>query len=123
MVVYTKAMRVMDVLSQATNAIAEEEVQQLLNSHDPEITEINYIDVIQSKTAKLFEAAARLGAILCERKLEDEQAMAKYGIHLGTAFQLIDDVLDYSAINSTLGKNIGDDLAEGKPTLPLLYAM
>jgi len=123
MMVDTNSMRVMDVLSQATNAIAEGEVQQLLNSHDPEITEINYIDVIQSKTAKLFEAAGRLGAILCERKLEDEQAMAKYGMHLGTAFQLIDDVLDYNATNSMLGKNIGDDLAEGKPTLPLLYAM
>ena len=123
MMVGTNSMRVMDVLSKATNAIAEGEVQQLLNSHDPEITEINYIDVIQSKTAKLFEAAGRLGAILCERKLEDEQAMAKYGMHLGTAFQLIDDVLDYNATNSMLGKNIGDDLAEGKPTLPLLYAM
>ena len=123
MMVDTNSMRVMDVLSKATNAIAEGEVQQLLNIHDPEITEINYIDVIQSKTAKLFEAAGRLGAILCERKLEDEQAMAKYGMHLGTAFQLIDDVLDYNATNSTLGKNIGDDLAEGKPTLPLLYAM
>ena len=123
MMVDTNSMRVMDVLSKATNAIAEGEVQQLLNSHDPEITEINYIDVIQSKTAKLFEAAGRLGAILCERKLEDEQAMAKYGMHLGTAFQLIDDVLDYNATNSMLGKNIGDDLAEGKPTLPLLYAM
>ncbi len=123
MMVDTNSMHVMDVLSKATNAIAEGEVQQLLNIHDPEITEINYIDVIQSKTAKLFEAAGRLGAILCERKLEDEQAMAKYGMHLGTAFQLIDDVLDYNATNSTLGKNIGDDLAEGKPTLPLLYAM
>ncbi|MCH8162747.1 MAG: polyprenyl synthetase family protein [Proteobacteria bacterium] len=123
MMVDTNSMRVMDVLSKATNAIAEGEVQQLLNIHDPEITEINYIDVIQSKTAKLFEAAGRLGAILCERKLEDEQAMAKYGMHLGTAFQLIDDVLDYNATNSMLGKNIGDDLAEGKPTLPLLYAM
>ena len=123
MMVDTNSMHVMDVLSKATNAIAEGEVQQLLNIHDPEITEINYIDVIQNKTAKLFEAAGRLGAILCERKLEDEQAMAKYGMHLGTAFQLIDDVLDYNATNSTLGKNIGDDLAEGKPTLPLLYAM
>ncbi|MCH8263001.1 MAG: polyprenyl synthetase family protein, partial [Proteobacteria bacterium] len=100
MMVDTNSMRVMDVLSKATNAIAEGEVQQLLNIHDPEITEINYIDVIQSKTAKLFEAAGRLGAILCERKLEDEQAMAKYGMHLGTAFQLIDDVLDYNATNS-----------------------
>ena len=123
MMVDTNSMRVMDVLSEATNTIAEGEVQQLLNSHEPETTEINYIDVIQSKTAKLFEAAGRLGAILSERDVEDEQAMAKYGMHLGTAFQLIDDVLDYSASSSTLGKNIGDDLAEGKPTLPLLYAM
>ncbi len=123
MMVDTNSMRVMDVLSEATNTIAEGEVQQLLNSHDPETTEINYINVIQSKTAKLFEAAGRLGAILCERDPEEEQAMAKYGMHLGTAFQLIDDVLDYRASSSTLGKSIGDDLAEGKPTLPLLYAM
>ena len=123
MMVDTNSMRVMDVLSEATNTIAEGEVQQLLNSHDPDITEINYINVIQSKTAKLFEAAGKLGAILGERDLEDEQAMAKYGMHLGTAFQLIDDVLDYSASSSALGKHIGDDLAEGKPTLPLLYAM
>jgi octaprenyl-diphosphate synthase len=123
MMVDTNSMRVMDVLSEATNTIAEGEVQQLLNSHDPEISEISYIDVIQSKTAKLFEAAGRLGAILSKRSLDDEQAMAKYGMHLGTAFQLTDDVLDYSASSSELGKNIGDDLAEGKPTLPLLYAM
>ncbi len=123
MMVETNSMRVMDILSEATNAIAEGEVQQLLNSHDPETSEISYIDVIQSKTAKLFEAAGRLGAILSERSLVDEQAMAKYGMHLGTAFQLIDDVLDYSASSSELGKNIGDDLAEGKPTLPLLYAL
>ncbi len=123
MMVETDSMRVMDVLSEATNTIAEGEVQQLLNSHDPETSEANYIAVIQSKTAKLFEAAGRLGAIICERSIGDEQAMAKYGMHLGTAFQLIDDVLDYSASSSSLGKNIGDDLSEGKPTLPLLYAM
>ena len=123
MMVETNSMRVMDVLSEATNTIAEGEVQQLLNSHDPETSEISYINVIQSKTAKLFEAAGKLGAILGERSLVDEQAMAKYGMHLGTAFQLIDDVLDYSASSSELGKNIGDDLAEGKPTLPLLYAL
>jgi len=123
MMVETNSMRVMDVLSEATNTIAEGEVQQLLNSHDPETSEISYINVIQSKTAKLFEAAGRLGAILGQRSLVDEQAMAKYGMHLGTAFQLIDDVLDYSASSSELGKNIGDDLAEGKPTLPLLYAL
>lgn len=123
MMVDTNSMRVMDILSEATNTIAEGEVQQLLNSHDPDTTEVSYIDVIQSKTAKLFEAAGRLGAILGERELDDEQAMARYGMHLGTAFQLIDDVLDYSTPNSALGKNIGDDLSEGKPTLPLLYAM
>lgn len=123
MMVDTNSMRVMDVLSEATNTIAEGEVQQLLNSHDPDTSEASYIDVIQSKTAKLFEAAGRLGAILSERDPDDEQAMARYGMHLGTAFQLIDDVLDYSTPNSALGKNIGDDLAEGKPTLPLLYAM
>ena len=123
MMVDTNSMRVMDVLSEATNTIAEGEVQQLLNSHDPDTTEVSYIDVIQSKTAKLFEAAGRLGAILGNRGLDDEQAMARYGMHLGTAFQLIDDVLDYSTPNSALGKNIGDDLSEGKPTLPLLYAM
>ncbi len=123
MMVDTNSMRVMDVLSEATNTIAEGEVQQLLNSNDPDTSEANYIDVIQSKTAKLFEAAGRLGAILSERDLDDEQAMARYGMHLGTAFQLIDDVLDYSSPHSALGKNIGDDLAEGKPTLPLLYAM
>lgn len=123
MMVETNSMRVMDVLSETTNTIAEGEVQQLLNSHDPETTETNYIDVIQNKTAKLFEAAGRLGAILCDRNHEDEKAVATYGTHVGTAFQLIDDVLDYRASSSELGKNIGDDLAEGKPTLPLLYAM
>ena len=123
MMVDTNSMKVMDVLSEATNTIAEGEVQQLLNSHDPDTTEVSYIDVIQSKTAKLFEAAGRLGTILSEREPDDEQAMASYGMHLGTAFQLIDDVLDYSTPSSALGKNIGDDLAEGKPTLPLLYAM
>ena len=106
MMVDTNSMRVMDVLSEATNTIAEGEVQQLLNSHDPDTTEISYIDVIQSKTAKLFEAAGRLGAILGKRDHDDEQAMARYGMHLGTAFQLIDDVLDYSTPNSALGKNI-----------------
>jgi octaprenyl-diphosphate synthase len=123
MMVDTNSMRVMDVLSEATNTIAEGEVQQLLNSHDPDTSEVSYIDVIQSKTAKLFEAAGRLGAILSDRDPDDEHAMASYGMHLGTAFQLIDDVLDYSTPNSALGKNIGDDLAEGKPTMPLLYAM
>ncbi len=116
-------MRVMEILSNATNTIAEGEVLQLLNCHDPETTEERYMDVIRYKTAKLFEAASQLGAVLAGRPAEEETAMARYGMHLGTAFQLIDDVLDYSASSEQLGKNIGDDLAEGKPTLPLLYAM
>ncbi len=123
MMVETDSMRVMDILSNATNAIAEGEVQQLLNRHDPETTEMRYLDVIRNKTAKLFEAAGQLATVICERPKSEDQAMAAYGRHLGTAFQLIDDALDYNADSSTLGKNIGDDLAEGKPTLPLLYAM
>jgi octaprenyl-diphosphate synthase len=98
-------------------------VLQLLNCHDPDTTEQRYMDVIHYKTAKLFEAASQLGAVLAGRPADEEQAMARYGMHLGTAFQLIDDVLDYSASSEQLGKNIGDDLAEGKPTLPLIYAM
>ena len=116
-------MRVMEILSNATNVIAEGEVQQLLNRHDPETTEARYLEVIRNKTAKLFEAAGQLAAVISNRSEAEEQAMANYGAHLGTAFQLIDDALDYSATSSELGKNIGDDLAEGKPTLPLLYAM
>ncbi len=123
MMVDTNSMRVMDVLSEATNTIAEGEVQQLLNSHDPETTEISYIHVVQNKTAKLFEAAGKLGAIISECDVEDERAIARYGMHLGTAFQLIDDVLDYSTSSAALGKNTGDDLAGGKPTLPVLFAM
>jgi octaprenyl-diphosphate synthase len=96
---------------------------QLLNCHDPDTTEERYLNVIRSKTAKLFEAATQLGAVLCCRPAAEEEAMAAYGMHLGTAFQLTDDVLDYSASSEDLGKNIGDDLAEGKPTLPLIYAM
>jgi octaprenyl-diphosphate synthase len=123
MMVETDSMRVMEILSNATNAIAEGEVQQLLNRHDPETTKSRYLDVIGNKTAKLFESAGQLAAVICDRTESEEQAMATYGRHLGTAFQLIDDVLDYNATSLKLGKNIGDDLAEGKPTLPLLYAM
>lgn len=123
MMVEIDQMRVMDILSHATNTIAEGEVMQLLNCHDADTTEQRYLDVIHSKTAKLFEAAARLGALIAECDEATEQAMAAYGMHLGTAFQLIDDVLDYSASSEQMGKNIGDDLAEGKPTLPLIYAM
>lgn len=116
-------MRVMEILAHTTNTIAEGEVLQLLNCHDPDVTEEHYFKVIYGKTAKLFEAAARLGAVLTESRTDVEDAMARYGRHLGTAFQLIDDVLDYSSDSTTLGKNVGDDLAEGKPTLPLLYVL
>lgn len=122
MMVDLGSLRVMEILSDATNVIAEGEVLQLLNRHDPATTEELYLQVIRNKTAKLFEAAGQTGAILAGRSPAEEQAMADYGLHIGTAFQLIDDVLDYSATSDALGKNIGDDLAEGKPTLPLLYA-
>lgn len=116
-------LRVMEVLADATNTIAEGEVLQLLNCRNADIDEVSYLQVIRFKTAKLFEAAARLGAVISRASVADEQAMATYGMHLGTAFQLIDDVLDYSGDLSKTGKNVGDDLAEGKPTLPLIYAM
>jgi octaprenyl-diphosphate synthase len=116
-------MKVMKILSDATNIIAEGEVLQLMNCNDPDTTEASYMQVIYSKTAKLFEAATQLAAVITEQTPEVEKALLHYGMHLGTAFQLIDDVLDYSADQEQLGKNIGDDLAEGKPTLPLIYAM
>jgi len=123
MMVAVGEMRVMQTLADATNTIAEGEVLQLLNCHDADVDAANYMRVIHCKTAKLFEAAMRLGAILGNASAEDEEAAAKYGMHLGTAFQLIDDVLDYSADEKQTGKHLGDDLAEGKPTLPLIYAM
>ena len=123
MMVEVNSMRVMQVLADATNVIAEGEVLQLLNCRDPNVEEDNYLRVIRYKTAKLFEAATRLGAILGNATEEEENAMAVYGMHLGTAFQLIDDLLDYSGDHQDTGKNLGDDLAEGKPTLPLIYAM
>ena len=123
MMVDLDSMKIMQILAETTNVIAEGEVMQLMNCHDPETTEQRYLDVIHAKTAKLFEAATRLGAVLCKRPESEEQAMAAYGMHLGTAFQLIDDVLDYSSSSSEMGKNVGDDLAEGKPTLPLIYVM
>jgi octaprenyl-diphosphate synthase len=123
MMVEIDSMRVMHVMAEATNVIAEGEVLQLMNSHNPDIDEQNYLQVIRYKTAKLFEASARLGAILGNATAEQEIAMARYGMHLGTAFQLIDDVLDYSGDHVATGKNIGDDLAEGKTTLPLIYAI
>lgn len=123
MMVTVDNMQVMRILSDATNTIAEGEVLQLLNCHDADVDEENYLRVIRYKTAKLFEAAARLGSVIGNGTQEQQEAMAQYGMHLGTAFQLIDDVLDYSGNFLETGKNIGDDLAEGKPTLPLLYAM
>lgn len=122
MMVQVQSMRVMEVLAEATNIIAEGEVLQLLNCHDADITDDAYLKVIHYKTAKLFEAATRLGAIVSGASVHDEQALAEYGMRLGTAFQLIDDVLDFSD-SQNIGKNLGDDLAEGKPTLPLLFAM
>ena len=123
MMVEVDDMRIMRVLSDATNVIAEGEVLQLMNCHDADVDEARYLRVIRYKTAKLFEAAAQLGAILGLANPEVEQALAAYGMHLGTAFQLVDDVLDYSGQEADTGKHIGDDLAEGKPTLPLIYVM
>ncbi len=123
MMVEVGSMRVMQTLADATNVIAEGEVLQLLNCNDADVDAENYMRVIHYKTAKLFEAATRLGAILANASDADEAAAATYGMHLGTAFQLIDDVLDYSAEEAATGKHLGDDLAEGKPTLPLIYAM
>ncbi|MDN3382994.1 octaprenyl diphosphate synthase [Pseudoalteromonas sp. APC 3358] len=116
-------MQIMQVLADATNIIAEGEVLQLMNCNDPDTTEASYMQVIYSKTAKLFEAATGLAAIITEQDQTTLDALNLYGMHLGTAFQLVDDVLDYNADAEQLGKNIGDDLAEGKPTLPLIYAM
>ena len=123
MMVEVDDMRVMQILATTTNVIAEGEVMQLMNVHDAETSEEKYLEVIHCKTAKLFEAATQLGAILCDRDEKEVQAMAAYGRYLGTAFQLIDDVMDYSSDSEKMGKNVGDDLAEGKPTLPLIYAI
>jgi octaprenyl-diphosphate synthase len=123
MMVAVNNMRVMDILSAATNRIAEGEVLQLLNCNNPDTTEQQYLEVIERKTATLFEAGTRLGAVLGGLSETGEQALAAYGLQLGIAFQLVDDVLDYSADGETLGKNIGDDLAEGKPTLPIIQAI
>ena len=123
MMVDIDQMAIMRILANCTNTIAEGEVQQLLNIHDPDTTETRYLEVIHNKTAKLFESAAELGAVLTEQPEPVQQSMARYGMHLGSAFQLIDDVLDYRADSKEIGKNVGDDLAEGKPTLPLIYAM
>jgi len=123
MMVDANDMRIMEIMSHTTNTIAEGEVLQLLNCHDADTTESRYMDVISRKTARLFEAAARIGAVLGRQPEAMEHALAGYGLHLGIAFQLIDDVLDYSASPEDTGKNVGDDLAEGKPTLPLIHAL
>ncbi|WP_256081431.1 octaprenyl diphosphate synthase [Massilia sp. YIM B04103] len=123
MMVSLNNMRVMQILSDATNVIAEGEVLQLLNMHDPEVSRERYLQVIRSKTAKLFEAAAELGALVAGANDAQIAAAGEYGRSLGTAFQLIDDVLDYAGDAAEIGKNVGDDLREGKPTLPLIYLM
>ena len=117
------SMRVMQILADATNTIAAGEVMQLMNVHDPDVSEDAYRQVIYRKTARLFEAGAQIAAVLAERAPSDEAAMMAYGQHLGTAFQLVDDALDFNASAAELGKDLGDDLAEGKPTLPLIYAL
>ena len=123
MMVSVNSMRVLDVLADATNVIAEGEVLQLMNMHDPDLSVDDYLQVIRFKTAKLFEASARLGAVLAGAGSAMEESCASYGRSLGTAFQLVDDLLDYEGNSEELGKNVGDDLREGKPTLPLLVAM
>ena len=123
MMVGVESMRVMQVLADATNIIAEGEVLQLMNCNDPDVDETRYLQVIRYKTAKLFEAAGQIGAILCGAPAEVEEAAAEYGRRMGTAFQLIDDVLDYSGDTGEIGKNVGDDLREGKATLPLIHVM
>lgn len=122
MMVEVERMRVMSVLADATNAVAEGEVLQLIHCNDPDTSEARYFDVVERKTARLFEAAARLGAVLAGLGGEQEDAFGAYGLNLGIAYQLIDDVLDYSSDPAQTGKNLGDDLAEGKATLPLIYA-
>lgn len=123
MMVDVQSLEVMSILATTTNRIAEGEVMQLLNVNEPDISEAQYIEVIEAKTARLFQAATELGAVLAGQTTEVQQALASYGMHLGTAFQIADDVLDYQSDSDTMGKNIGDDLGEGKTTLPLIYAM
>jgi octaprenyl-diphosphate synthase len=117
------SQRVMEIMSDATNVIAEGEVLQLMNAHDPETTEQRYLEVIYRKTGRLFEAGAEVAAVLANAPVAHQVALSRYGKHLGTAYQLVDDVLDYRSDPATRGKNLGDDLAEGKPTLPLLHAL
>ncbi|GAA5237057.1 octaprenyl diphosphate synthase [Verticiella sediminum] len=123
MMVDAGSMQIMRILADATNVIAEGEVLQLLNVHDPDVTEARYLQVVRYKTARLFEAAAQVGAVLCDAAPDAVEAAAEYGRRMGTAFQLIDDVLDYGGAAAELGKNVGDDLREGKATLPLIHVM
>ncbi len=123
MMVQSQDLRVLGVLADATNVIAEGEVLQLLNVHNADITVSAYLEVVRRKTSKLFEAAGQLGAIIARASASDEAALGRYGMHVGTAFQLIDDVLDYSGDEREMGKSVGDDLSEGKPTLPLIYVL
>ena len=123
MMVDVDRMEVMRILADATNTIAEGEVLQLMNCNDPDVDEERYLQVIRYKTARLFEAAARLGAVLADAGAPTETAAAEFGRRVGTAFQLIDDVLDYTGVTADIGKNVGDDLREGKPTLPLIHVM
>ena len=123
MMVQIDSMRVMRILADTTNRIAEGEVRQLLHCHETDVTQEQYLHIVRGKTATLFEAAARLGAVLCKRPMREEESLARYGMHLGTAYQLIDDILDYDASITATGKRLGGDLAEGKATLPLLYAL
>jgi len=123
MMVAAGSMQVMDIMAQTTNAIAEGEVMQLLNVHDPDTSEERYLEVIHAKTARLFEAAARIGAVVAGVQPSWQEALGRYGLHLGVAYQLVDDVLDYRGAADQIGKNVGDDLAEGKPTLPLIHAL
>ena len=123
MMVSLGSMEVMEILSNTTNIIAEGEVQQLVNAKNPEVSEASYFDVIEKKTAILFAAACEVAAVTCGASPEQRSALHRYGMHVGIAFQLVDDALDYTGDAATLGKNVGDDLAEGKPTLPLIHAM
>ena len=123
MLVTAGSMRIMEIMAETTNAIAEGEVMQLLNCRNPDTTEESYLRVIHAKTAKLFEAAARLGAVCADAGTSVERSLADFGRHIGVAYQLVDDVLDYRGSANEIGKNVGDDLAEGKPTLPLIYAL
>ena len=123
MMVTLDSMRIMEILSAATNRIAEGEVMQLMSSHDPHLDEARYLEIIARKTATLFAAGTRVGAVISQANTEQEQACAEYGHHLGIAFQIVDDMLDYGASSQQIGKNLGDDLAEGKLTLPVIRAL